>query len=338
MRIGVRLGPVWVSTSTRSRHRSRPRQPNWHATSHTMTPDGREVDFRCHHNHRTQAAAIDCASAIRKQIQHGQGLHLVTKVRSTPTSREADRQRAQQKAAHRLARAAQRAQTALHRAQEQQARREAKKAQRVETSQQREAARQQRARRDEVRTLQQRQHVAEQAVLRDQAALQRRERREQAAHQRAEQWTQLRQRNDERWDRVHQRRTERSQERRPRGWPIPGLIVASAAMILGAILAGLAGNNSHGTLAATAGGLITLGILALLICAVATLWRRVRSGKRNLPYQPIPENQNGPAAYRSALSTSPAGYNDDPYRSQTAAGYPPYTTPPARTGSVPPWE
>lgn len=83
MRIGVRLGPVSLSTSTRSRSRSRSRQPSWPATGHAITPDQREVDFRCHHNHRSQSAALDCASTICKQIQHGQSLHLITRVRST---------------------------------------------------------------------------------------------------------------------------------------------------------------------------------------------------------------------------------------------------------------
>jgi len=111
MRIGVRLGPVWLSTSTRGRRRSRSsRQRNWHATGHATTPDGREVDFRCHHNHRSQSAALDCAKTTRKQIERGQSLHLVTRVRSTPASREAERQRALKQEAKRQAKAAQRAQ------------------------------------------------------------------------------------------------------------------------------------------------------------------------------------------------------------------------------------
>jgi len=51
------------------------------------------------------------------------------------------------------------------------------------------------------------------------------------------------QRNEERWDRVHNRRAERSRQRRPRGWPISGVIIGSAGVILGAILASLAGNR-----------------------------------------------------------------------------------------------
>jgi hypothetical protein len=110
VRIGVRLGPVSLSTSTRSRRRSQSRQSSWHAKGHATTPDGREVDFRCQHSHRSQSAALDCASATRKQIERGRNLQLVTRVRSTPASREAARQRAQMKEAKRQAKAAQRVQ------------------------------------------------------------------------------------------------------------------------------------------------------------------------------------------------------------------------------------
>ena len=121
MRIGVRLGPVSLSTSTHSRRRSRSSQPGWHATGHATTPDAREVDFRCHHNHRSQSAALDCASTTRKQIERGQNLHLVTRVRSTPASREAARQRALKQEAERQAKAAQRTQAAQQRAQRREA-------------------------------------------------------------------------------------------------------------------------------------------------------------------------------------------------------------------------
>ena len=121
MRIGVRLGPVYVSTSTHSRGRSRSSQKSWHATGRATTPDGREVDFRCQHNHRSQAAAIDCAGTIHKQIQRGQSLHLISHVRSTPASREAARQRALQQDARRKAKEAQRAETAKQRTQQREA-------------------------------------------------------------------------------------------------------------------------------------------------------------------------------------------------------------------------
>ena len=121
MRIGVRVGPVWLSTSTRSRGRSQSSQPSWHAKGHATTPDGREVDFRCHHSHRSESAALDCANSIRKQIERGQSLHLVTRVRSTPVSREAARQHTQKQEAKRQAKAAQRAQAAQQRVQRREA-------------------------------------------------------------------------------------------------------------------------------------------------------------------------------------------------------------------------
>ena len=328
-------GIRYTTTSTSS---SRSRQPNWHATGHTMTPDGREVDFRCPHNHRTESAAVECAGTIRKQIQRGQGQHLITRVRSTPASRDADRRRALQKEADHQAKAAQRAQAAHQRAQEQQARREAKASQRTEAAQNRETAARQRAQQRQARALQRQQDAAGENTLRAQAALQRGERTEQAAPQRAEEWSHLHRRNDERWERVNRRRPERSQQRWPRGWPVTGLIVASGAVVLGAILAGLAGSKSHGALATTAGALITLGILALLICGSAALWRRLRRGKRDQPYEASADRPNSPAPWQPSPSTNSPGYDAGPYPSHTAAGYPPYSTPPASTGSVPPWE
>jgi hypothetical protein len=115
MRVGVRVGPVYLSTSTRRR---RPKARTWHGTGRTTTPDGREVDFRCHHGHRTRSAALECSANIRKQIGRGQSLHLITRVRSTPASREAARQRALQKEARRRAKADKRAAAAEQRAQQ----------------------------------------------------------------------------------------------------------------------------------------------------------------------------------------------------------------------------
>jgi len=330
MRIGVRMGPVWVSTSTRSRRRgSRPSQPSWHATGHAMTPDLREVDFRCQHNHRTQAAAIECAGTIRKQIERGQNLHLITHVRSTPASREADRQRALQEEARREAKATQRAEAAQHR-----------EAQRAQVAQQREA-------RQEERRQASAAHRAEAAEHRESAAHQRAEHRAAAAHQRAEQWAQVHEQNDQRWARVHEQNDQRwarvheqrVQRRRQwsRGWPFTGLIIASVTVLLGAILVGVAGNNSHSALAGTAGALVFFGVLALLVCGAAALWRRFRGGKHD---QPIPAVQIHPAAqFAPRPFTDPAGYHPaDPYPGRAAAEYWPHTAPPARPGGAPPWE
>jgi hypothetical protein len=54
VRFGIRLGPFWVSTSTRRRRRG----PQGFQGI-TRGEDGRE--HRCHHNHRTPEAAQECA-------------------------------------------------------------------------------------------------------------------------------------------------------------------------------------------------------------------------------------------------------------------------------------
>lgn len=315
MRIGVRLGPVSLSTSTRSRRRSRSSRSGWHATGHATTPDGREVDFRCHHNHRSQSAALECASTTRKQIERGQNLHLVTHVRSTPASREAARQRALKQEAEHRAKAAQRAQVAQQRAQR------------------REAAAQQRAQQKETLALERQQRATEQHVRRSEAVQQRPEPWEESAHQRPGQWTQIHQRNDEQRDRVHHGRARRSRPRRSRSWPATGLMIAGAVVLLGVILAGAGGNKTHSALAVTGGGLIILGIPAVLICATAALWRRLRKGPRDEPRQPNPRNQTAPASYPPSPFTYPSGYPSGPYPGHTTAGQPP----PARTEGIPPW-
>jgi hypothetical protein len=64
---------------------------------------------------------LDCASTTRKQIERGQNLNLVTRVRSTPSSREAARQRALKQKIERQAKAAQRTQAAQQREQRREA-------------------------------------------------------------------------------------------------------------------------------------------------------------------------------------------------------------------------
>jgi hypothetical protein len=269
MRIGVRLGPVSLSTSTRSRRRRRRRssRPSFHASGHATTPDGREVAFRCHHNHRSQSAVLDCASTTRKQIGRGQNLHLVTRVRSTPASREAAHQRAQKQEAKHQARAAQRAQAAQQRAEG------------------REAAAQRRAQQREAFTLRRHQRATERHGQRTAAAQLRAERRQESGRQRAERRMQVQQRNSERWDRVHQSRARQSYLRRHRGWPSTGLMLAGAVSVLSAVLLGIAGNNPRSALATTGGGLIILAILVALVCATGALWRwlRKRHARRATP-------------------------------------------------------
>lgn len=110
-------------------------------------------------------------------------------------------------------------------------------------------------------------------------------------------------------------------------------MIAGAVVLLGVILAGVSGSNSHSALADTAGGLIILGILAVLTCVTATLWRRFRKGKREEPRQLNFGNQNAQAPYPPPSFTYPTGYSPGPYPGHTTAGQPP----PARTEGVPPW-
>jgi hypothetical protein len=145
VRIGIRLGPVSLSTSTRRRRRRKSRQPSLHATGHATTPDGREVDLRCQHSHRSKSAALDCASTTRKQIERGQNLQLVTRVRSTPASREVARQRARRRETKRQAKAAQRAEERFQRAQHREAVAEQRAQQREALALQRQQAAEQRA-------------------------------------------------------------------------------------------------------------------------------------------------------------------------------------------------
>lgn len=114
-------------------------------------------------------------------------------------------------------------------------------------------------------------------------------------------------------------------------------MIAGAVALLGVILVGIAGNNPHSALATTAGGLIILGILAVLVCATAALWRRLRGGKRDAPGQPIPGNQNALASYPPPPRRLPTGYIAGPYPGQATAEQPPHTTAPANRGTVPPW-
>ena len=60
MRFGMRLGPFWVSTSTRRRRRGtqRPRQSE---SFQGIIRDEDGGEHRCAHNHRTLEAAQECA-------------------------------------------------------------------------------------------------------------------------------------------------------------------------------------------------------------------------------------------------------------------------------------
>ena len=362
MRIGVRLGPVSVSPSTRRRRRrSRPRQPSWHATGRATTPDGREVDFRCHHNHRTQSAAVSCADTVRKQIERGQSLNLVTRVRSTPASREAARQHALQKEADRQAKAAQHAQAAAqkaeqhaqaaaqraeqrarataHRAEQQEARRRARATEQAEASQRRQAAAHQRAQRKEALTAQRQQDMNERRAHRAQAARERTERQEQSARQQAERWEQAAgQRNAERPDRVHRRREERARQRAPFGWTAYGLVIGAVMFLAGFVLAASAGHNSKSALVSAGALLVFFGLVALLVSGVAALWRRLRRRPRDQASVSYTGSWNGAVPAGQPSPVNPIGYDPSAFPNQMAPDYPVHPAPPSRPyDQAPPW-
>jgi hypothetical protein len=75
MRFGIRLGPFWVSTSTRRRRRrsqgSRQAESSRQAASfHGTIHDENGREHPCQHNHRTREAAEDCAR--RQNRMHDQ--------------------------------------------------------------------------------------------------------------------------------------------------------------------------------------------------------------------------------------------------------------------------
>jgi hypothetical protein len=146
MRVGMRLGPFYVSTSTRSRRRrsaSRLRsQSGLQGTGRVMLSDGRLVAFKCGHHHRSQSAALECADKRIKQLQRGQNLHLITRVLETPQSRELTRQREAQRQAKRNAQADAAQRLARERADRQQARRQAADSRRQESALKRAEAKQ----------------------------------------------------------------------------------------------------------------------------------------------------------------------------------------------------
>jgi hypothetical protein len=60
MRFGIRLGPFWVSTSSRRRP-SRSQSSRRAESFHGLVRDGNGGEHPCHHSHRTLEAAEECA-------------------------------------------------------------------------------------------------------------------------------------------------------------------------------------------------------------------------------------------------------------------------------------
>lgn len=67
MRFGIRLGPFWVSTSTRRRRRRK--EPRRAESYHAVFRDENGKEQRCQHNHRTLEAAEQCAARENRKRQ-----------------------------------------------------------------------------------------------------------------------------------------------------------------------------------------------------------------------------------------------------------------------------
>jgi cbb3-type cytochrome oxidase subunit 3 len=105
-------------------------------------------------------------------------------------------------------------------------------------------------------------------------------------------------------------------------------------ILLGFVLAGTAGSNSRSAPAAAAGALISIGVLILLICAVAALWRRLRKGARNHADHPLTDDRDIVSASDQPTHSSYRGYNPSDYPAHIADGYPTHAAPPIGTGDV----
>lgn len=270
MRLGVRVGPFWVSGSTRRRRRrSRPAQPTWQGTGEAFTPDGRRVRFQRGHRHRSQAKALECVTTRRKQIERGQNLHLVTRVLDTPESRQRAAERAEQKAWRQQELATQRHEAARQRAQRQQEARQT----RQERAQQQKQARQIRA---EQRKAAGQERAAQQKESRQYAWQERAERQHvarQARQSRAE-------RQKEATQYAHAERQARRATRAPVGWPTWGNFAAAAAAFTGVVLAEVTGKNAHSPLAAVGALLLVVSVGTAAVCVPVAVWRKFQVRKR----------------------------------------------------------
>ena len=74
MRIGVHLGPFYVSGSTRRRGRRAPARRSGYQAAGTLTlADGSIAHFRCEHSHTSRSRAIECTATCQRQIRRGPG-------------------------------------------------------------------------------------------------------------------------------------------------------------------------------------------------------------------------------------------------------------------------
>jgi septal ring factor EnvC (AmiA/AmiB activator) len=280
MRIGVGLGPFRVSVGGRLLPRRRYRRPSrsratttwqgasraatWQPSGTATTPDGRVVVFRCGHNHRSSAAAAECMTRRRLQVQRGQGDYLVTRVVSTPQSRERERLQAAEREAQAAAR--------FDRAVEQERRRvEAKQARRQKQAEKEQERQQKRAQAYQDR--QQRQAEKEQARRQK-----RWEQTQTQAWQAAAAWRQHTAPPAPAAPPASQpiRHSAPGPARHSLSWPQWGLIWSSGGFAAAIVLTAIAGNHPKSPVAGAGASLLVLAVAAGVVSAAAAGWRAVK--------------------------------------------------------------
>jgi predicted lipid-binding transport protein (Tim44 family) len=102
-------------------------------------------------------------------------------------------------------------------------------------------------------------------------------------------------------------------------WPLTGLITAGTVTVLGIVLAGVAGSNPRSALATMAGGIITLGIIGVVVLAIVALAHR-RRRRKNHGLAPTPATRDPRSAYPAPTFTGPAFQAPGTYAGPAAAG------------------
>ena len=92
MRFGIRLGPFWVSTSTRRRQRrsqSARQAEGFQAEGfHGVISDEYGREHPCHHNHRTMEAAEECGRRLSSRKRYRTDVEFLQEKRLAAMSAE----------------------------------------------------------------------------------------------------------------------------------------------------------------------------------------------------------------------------------------------------------
>jgi hypothetical protein len=96
IRLSYRMGPVRVSVPLTSGSTRRRRGKTWHAIA--TFADGSE--YKCHHDHRTEQAAVACAQKYRRDREAGKAVPPLTKKPRARRASPPPRSAAQKPGAH----------------------------------------------------------------------------------------------------------------------------------------------------------------------------------------------------------------------------------------------